>query len=200
VNVTIYIEGSTHTKGTTLREGFRKLLEQAGLRNRMPKTVACGGRDQAFDKFKNALLYPEKNTVYLLLVDSEDPVSATPWQHLKTRDNWQTPPDATDDQVHFMATCMETWLIADRRNLQQFFGSRFHENALPATDQPEQRNRKALFAALENATRDCRTPYKKGQISFELLATTNPKHLQGLGYFRRFVETLERLLPIGGSR
>jgi hypothetical protein len=163
----------------------------------MPRITGCGGRTQAFDKFKNALAYPESDTVYLLLVDSEDPIQLSPWEHLRQRpdDSWQRPKNATDDQVHFMATCMETWLIADRENLRRFFGQSFNENALPALTDPETRNRKTLFAALEKATKDCeKKQYKKGSISFELLETTNPKLLLGLSYFQRFVNELEKQL------
>lgn len=198
MKVKIYVEGGGDSKATQapLRQGFEKLLEKAGFKNRMPSVVGCGGRDQAFHKFQNALKFPEQNTIYLLLVDSEDPVTAlTPWQHLKTRDNWNQPNDTTNEQVHFMATCMETWLIADRENLRRYFGQKFNENALPASTDLEMRSRKVLFASLEQATKDCqKKQYKKGGISFELLETTNPKLLMNLSYFQRFVNELEKHL------
>ncbi len=197
VSIRVYVEGGGDTRANQepLRAAFSKLFSKAGFAGRLPKFIGCGGRQQAFDDFQIALRKAEENTIYILLVDSEDPIQEPPWKHLKTRDNWNQPSNTTDAQVHFMATCMETWLIADRENLRRFFGQSFNENALPAPTDPETRNRKTLFAALEKATKDCeKKQYKKGSISFELLETTNPKLLLDLSYFQRFVNELEKLL------
>ena len=57
MKVRLYIEGGGESRSLHIkcREGFRKLLEQAGFRNRMPSTRACGSRDVAYDDFKTAL-------------------------------------------------------------------------------------------------------------------------------------------------
>ena len=47
-------------------------MERCGFKGRMPKIVACGGRDQAYSKFRIALSGADKDV--FLLVDSEDPV------------------------------------------------------------------------------------------------------------------------------
>jgi hypothetical protein len=53
------------------------------MKDNMPRIVACGGRNQAYDRFQTAL----KNGEHcFLLVDSEIPVDNKymnlPWQHL----------------------------------------------------------------------------------------------------------------------
>lgn len=60
----------------------------------------------------------------LLLVDSEAPVTdiAQPWAHLKSRDGWDQPVGAADQQAHLMVQVMETWLLADPSALQEVFG------------------------------------------------------------------------------
>jgi hypothetical protein len=57
VKVTIYVEGGgDHNKHleARCREGFRKFFEKAGLENRMPAVVACGGRSRAYDRFRTS--------------------------------------------------------------------------------------------------------------------------------------------------
>ena len=55
VSVRIYIEGGGDSKDlqSRCREGFRKLIEKTGFEGRMPSTVACGGRNNAYDMFKS---------------------------------------------------------------------------------------------------------------------------------------------------
>lgn len=117
MNVKIYIEGGGDSKSQHVqcREGFRKLFENAGFAGRMPWTVAGGGRGSTFDAFKTAAAIGSPDTVPMLLVDSEDPVTApTAWGHLQARDGWECPANITDDQAQLMVTCMETWIMADR--------------------------------------------------------------------------------------
>ncbi len=114
----IYVEGGSDALATRCREGFRKLLEKAGFTGRIPRIVACGGRDEAYDDFENALA-SGKYAHLALIVDSEDPVQdiEKTWEHLKARDGWERPPGADDAQVFLMTTCMETWIVADRDSL-----------------------------------------------------------------------------------
>jgi hypothetical protein len=99
----------------------------------MPKLVACGGRNAAFDDFKVALASARKDDRVFLWIDSEDPVAdiEATWQHLKARDGWTRPRGATDEQVLFMTTCMETWIVADRATLAEHYGADLQESALP---------------------------------------------------------------------
>ena len=185
------------------REGFSKLAERAGFKGRMPKFVPCGGRDQAFDDFKEALSSRNRE-VSLLLVDSEEPVSvrywsnytSEAWDHLNARDGWERPLGATDDQAHLMATSMETWIMADRAALKQFF-PHINENALLPVSNLEEQRRQNVLASLENATSSegRQKQYQKGDKSFKLVTTLNPDTLRNrLPHFGRFVEALNARL------
>ena len=200
MNVKIYIEGGGDGKlqQVQCREGFRKLFESAGFIGRMPRTFAGGGRRSTFDAFKTAVAVGSQDTTPVLLVDSEDPVTAsTAWEHLQAREGWERPGDVTDDQAQLMVTCMETWIMADRAALNRAFGSSLQTSALLPVTALEARPRDAVQDALVHATRDCGRDkaYSKGRRSFQVLAFLNPETLkQRLPHFQRLVETLDRLL------
>lgn len=202
--VKLYVEGGAESKELHVRcrEGYRKLIEKAGFQGRMPRIVACGGRNATYDSFKTAITHQEETP--LLLVDSEDPVaptedpdSALAWQHLQSRDQWECPPMASYDQVQLMVTCMETWIMADRFAMRNGFGAALQESALLPERDLEQRTRHTVQDALERATRNCGQDraYQKGRRSFQALAALSPATLaQYLPYFRRFIATLRRYL------
>ncbi|SUS06340.1 conserved hypothetical protein [uncultured Defluviicoccus sp.] len=195
----IYIEGGGDSKElrARCREGFRKLLENANFKDRMPRLVACGGRSQTYQDF-SAGLRQATNGYTAMLVDSEDVVTdiEKPWDHLQTRanDRWQRPPTATDDQVFLMTTCMETWIVADRRALQHHY-AQLNENRLPALPTLETRGRHVVQDALEAATSACRNAYAKGKRSFHVLGKLDPDTLKKyLPSFSRMIRILNQKL------
>lgn len=116
----------------------------------------------------------------LLLVDSEGPVhsSHTVWQHLKARDNWDRPPAVSEDHAFLMVEIMETWFLADRAALHDYFGPHLREAALPEWPDLEAVPKAKVQSVLQSATADCKTTYAKGRVSFELLATVNPAEVE----------------------
>ena len=129
-----------------------------------------------------------KQRYVALLVDSEEPLSNIDqtWDHLMSRDRWQKPQGARDDQVLFMTTCMETWIVADYNALRAHFGQGIQRSALPPADDLETRPRDEVLRKLRHATRDCLAPYDKGPRSFEVLGKLNPATLDScLPSFRR---------------
>ena len=197
MKVVLYLEGGGEGKDqqARCREGFRKILEKSGFSGRMPRLVAGGGRDTTFKEFKSALR--DSGKVAFLLVDSEAPVTQSPWAHLQARDGWVRPADVTDDQAQLMVACMETWIMADHTALRAFFGQELNEKALLSPNGLEQRLCHEVQDALAQATRTCERDrqYQKGKRSFQVLATLNPATLrQHLSYFQRLVETLDRYL------
>jgi hypothetical protein len=197
VTVKICVEGGGDSKELKIRyrQGFRKLIEKAGFRGRMPRIAACGGRNAAFDHFKTSV-ESRMASYSILLVDSEDPIADEigPWEHLVARDGWRRPDSTDDDQAQLMVTCMETWIMADRAALQEIFGARLQTNALLSENNLEQYDRNRVQDALENATRSCgpRKAYQKGRRSFQVLEKLNPSTLRRhLPYFDRFIRTLE---------
>lgn len=196
----LYVEGGGDGKDlhSRCREGFRKLLENCGFAGRMPSIVACGPRQNAYDNFHTAFVNANPDDYFALLVDSEEPVGDInqPWQHLASRDGWMKPRKCPDSRVFLMTTCMETWLVADRHALQEFFGQHLQTSSLPATSDLESRSRETLLQKLEHATRNCDNAYQKGARSFELLAKLNPDTLKTLlPSFERMVDTLNADLP-----
>ena len=105
---------------------------------------------------------------------------------------------ATDDQVLFMTTCMETWVVTDQQALQDHYGSTLQLSALLPLFNIENRNRHEVQDKIAHATRNCKNSYKKGRRSFDILARLTPDTLrQHLPSFERNVEILnEKLLGI----
>jgi len=197
VKIKIYVEGGTKGKlATECRRGFRNFFENAGLSGRMPAIVACGSRNSAYNDFCIAVNTPRKDTLMLLLVDSEDVLSEAPWIHLKSRDNWDRPNNATDDCVYLMVECMEAWFFADRDCLKKYFGKGFTENALPGNTQVETIPKKKVLESLKMATRNSvsKGQYGKGKHSFEILGKINPDKVRGAApNADRLLEKLEEL-------
>ncbi len=209
MKVSIYVEGGGDSKDlhARCREGFSKLIGKAGFTGRMPRIVACGGRQHAFDMFRTAI-GNEQGFHPILLVDSEDPVnpqnelshgSAAAWEHLQSRDGWTRPQGTDDDQAQMMVTCTETWIMSDREALRKVFGARLQLSALLPVNDLEQRSRSDVQLALEDATRTCGRDkaYRKGKRSFQVLAELNPRALMNLPHFKRFIEALDGRLPEG---
>ncbi len=198
MSVIIFLEGGGDKSGLNgrCREGFRKLLIRCGFTGRMPRLVASGGRGATFEDFKTAHATKRKNDYVAMLIDSEDPVAdiEKPWEHLLQRkeDGWDRKPEAAlDDQVLLMATCMETWIVADRAGLQAHYGSELQERPLPALQDLETRDRHKIQDALVHATRKCTNAYRKGKRSFEVLAELDPETLKKhLLYFVRMLRVL----------
>ena len=93
-----------------------------------------------------------------------------PWEHLITRDNWALPDGSTNEQVHLMIECMESWFLADPETLRQFFGQGFNSNSLPGNTNIETINKADVFRSLENASRHSQKgSYGKGDHSFKIL-------------------------------
>jgi hypothetical protein len=153
-----------------------------GFNARQPRLVACVGRDDVHARF--CIEHASRRAAYVAVwIDSEEPVNnlEAAWGHLegvKTVGRWERPEAATDDQVLFMTTCMETWMVADQKTLQSHYGSNLHENALPPLEDLESRSREEVQRKLGHATRRCKNAYEKGKRSFTLFELLNPEALQ----------------------
>ena len=182
VTVCIYIEGGGDAAElkAACREAFTAFFRKSGLTNRMPKVVACGSRNDAFDKFRTAVKAANRKFVNLLLVDSEAPVASGSdvWSHLQQRDGWDRPEGVEDDSAHLMVQCMEAWFLADRATLTAYFGNGFNASKLPAIAEVngvrdiEAIAKAQIFESLKQATRETKTKgrYDKGEHSFQILA------------------------------
>jgi len=174
--VRIYIEGGGDGKNTKqlLRQGFssffKELVQVAQSKKIKWQIILCGSRNHAFRDFKNALA-DHPNAFVILLVDSEAPVvKQSPWEHLKSRDNWDSP-GVDDTHCYLMVQAMEAWLIADIDSLKRFYGQGFKENAIPKNRNVEKIEKHLLEPSLKAATRDTKSKgeYQKIQHASKLL-------------------------------
>jgi Domain of unknown function (DUF4276) len=194
----LYVEGGgdSNFQRTACRRGFSEFLRKAGLEGHMPRIVASGGRNQAYQDFCTAI--KSGVSAAMLLVDSEEPIVVTsPWRHLLSRsdDRWQAPTGSTDDDCHLMVQCMESWFLADREALEKFFGQGFNSNALPTKgSEIEVQPKESVYKLLAAATIHCKTKsvYSKGKHSFDLLAEIDPaKVTDNSQWADRFVKALK---------
>lgn len=194
--VAIYMEGGgDRAKGrAALRQGMDALLqplkEIAQSHALDWKLVPCGGRDRAFRAFGNAA--DDNDTLVVLLVDSEDPVSSSPVMHLAQRDGWNLQ-WADGDAIHLMVQVMETWIVADRDALEKYYGRGFRPNQLPPRQDLEEVSKDSVATALERATAaTTKGTYHKIRHASDLLARLDPERVkERCRHFRTMWEWLE---------
>lgn len=172
MNVKVYVEGGgDHNKAleASCRRGFSLFFQRAGLKDRMPRVVACGGRHSTYESFRNSHANAGEGDLPILLVDSEAPVlEADPWEHVGHRqgDRWKRPERASVDQIHLMVQAMEAWFHADKGELYRYYGQGFRPAALSPRTDIESIPKADLFDGMQRATRDCQKgEYSKGKDS-----------------------------------
>ena len=156
--VAIYMEGGGSSKESkaALRQGMEGLLSEIKQAVRAKawhwKLVCCGGREDAFRNFRNAV-HNSGDDIVILLVDAEEPVSGSARAHLRSRDGWDLG-FVSEDRVHLMVQTMEAWIIADPNALVNYYGQSFRQNVLPKTANLETVAKTDISRTLEQATRD----------------------------------------------
>jgi len=201
VSARLYVEGGgdRREQQAPLRQAFATLLDKAGFRRpRAPAIVCAGSRNQAFREFSNAL--KAHGDAALLLVDAEDAVDGTPWDHVRRRDGWVRPDSASDDQLHLMVQMMENWFLCDRSMLAGYFGSGFGERHLPGAEHDvESLNKQRVAEGLRMSTRSSqKREYGKGAHSADLLARLDPERLRRAApHFDKLLAALSARLPQG---
>lgn len=177
VTAKLYVEGAgpRRAQQSQCRRAFAKFFESAGVKNR-PGVEPCGGRKEAYDSFCLASKVRDRASLPLLLVDAEETVveGRTVWQHLKVRDGWERPKGTTDDQAFLMVQVMETWFLADADALRRYFGPHFSDTPLRAWPALEAVPKQTVLEVLAKATVNCKQAYRKGDVSFEILASLTP--------------------------
>lgn len=196
MSVAIFVEGGPQgpAKGAC-RQAFRTLFEKVIPRGSF-RVIASGSRRSAFEDFCLALRQ-NRGDYNILLVDSEEAVVAGSWQHLASRhgDEWDRPNGATDDRAHLMVQVMESWFLADRRVLADYYGQGFTAGSLPGQPNIELISKQDVFRALKQASKNTKTKgeYHKTKHGFDLLELIDPNLVRAAsGHAERLVIVLQR--------
>ena len=195
----LFVEGGGDTNSTRVAcvRGFTDLVAKV-VKNK-PRIVACGPRRNAFDKFCAEL---KRGGDALLLVDSEELVfpqnDGRPWAHLAARkgDEWLKPDGATDDSVHLMAQCMESWLVVDRAALAAHFGQGFRRTQLRMNPKVEKVGKGDIMSKLKSATKgSSKGEYHKTRDGFALIGKIDLSRVEKSSpHAKRFFDILRRKL------
>jgi hypothetical protein len=196
VSVRIYVEGGGEQGSTKsdCRQAFRSFFGKL-IPMRSFSVIASGSRIDAFHNFCAALeRHPDDYIV--LLVDSEEAVTSPPWRHLKNRqgDKWTCPASASDDQAHLMVQAMESWFLADRSVLTDYYGQGFLAGSLPGQTNIELISKRDVFRALQHASKKTQKgAYHKTNHGFDLLERIDPNRVRAASaHANRLLAVLER--------
>ena len=174
------------TNAEAFRRGWQLFFGKAGVDDQTLEIAVGGGQLEAFALFHGQLSRydagrDETGPKPLLLVDSEEPVAAghTAWEHLRARRRYgfQQPDNADDNSAFLMVQAMETWFIADRPALQSFFGPSFDEREFQDLPALETIPKDDALQKLRQSTGRCRPRYRKGRVSYDLLAEIDPQRV-----------------------
>lgn len=184
----IYIEGAApgHLADTQFRKAWSEFFQKAGIPKEKFSPVRGQSRQETYNSFVAALKIRKINVLPLLLVDSEAPLNPAHslWEHLAKRDGdgWKKPDGATEEHIFLMVQLMETWFLADREMLKQFFQPDFIEKHIPKREDLEAIPKLDVYAALEAATakRPIKKRYAKGEVSFNILSKLSPQKVENL--------------------
>lgn len=201
MNVAIYMEGGGDSAGSKaeLRRGMDVFLTEIkdACRTRAWhwKLVCCGSRDEAHKYFENERANGDAGIV-VLLVDSEAPVDIEPADHLVKRDRWDDLHGIDGEMIHLMVQTMETWIIADRAALRDYYGQNFRENVLPRRQNLEEVGKNDVAEGLRSATVGTQKgAYHKIRHARHLLQLIDPMTVrERCRHCGRLFETLLRLI------
>jgi len=208
-SIAVYMEGGgpPGEGRALLRTGMSAFLksavERARIRQIRWRVVPCGGRQQAYNAFVDALAN-EPEVFNVLLVDSEDPVAitASPWVHLRNRvgDEWARPSGSDDSQCQMMVACMEAWFLADPEGLRKHFGGHFDMDKLPKANLAESRTKDNISGALRQATANTKArEYQKIRDGAKLLEKVNPERVRKhCRWCDRLFQSLEMAIGAAG--
>ena len=182
--IRIYVEGGGDRESKErMRLGFGEFLNEVrdmARRKRVRwRIVACGPRGAAIDNFRTALA-EHPSAFNVLLVDSEGPVSGTPWEHLARRDRWSRPEGAEEKHCQLMVQAMEAWFLADPDALESFFGNGFRRTRLSSRGDVEGIPKDDLAPSLDRAAAGtAKGGYDQGWHAGELLRRIDPGKVRG---------------------
>jgi hypothetical protein len=199
-SIAIYMEGGGDGKDSkaALRLGMEAFLSplKDAVRAKAWKwrLVCCGGRNAAFDGFRNAVQNGD-DSIVALLVDAEGAVNGPARAHLQSRDRWDLK-SSSDDVVHLMVQAMEAWVVADPNALVAYYGLKFRKNALPKAKNLETIAKDDVAKALAEASRNTQKgSYHKIRHASDLLKLIDREKVQKrCPHCARLFDTLLKLI------
>lgn len=199
--IAVYVEGGGNGKEekAELRRGFDALFakqkSRAGDKRLSLTFICCGGRQEAYEAFQNALQV-NRERINALLVDAEDVTASVPKDetkdglvrlaHLRKKtgsdargqgDGWELSDDLAVC-VHLMVQCMEAWIVADPEALESFYKQNFKKDSLPKRPNLEDEPKADLYEKLKKATKETQKgEYGKIKHASKLLAMIDPEKI-----------------------
>jgi len=91
---------------------------------------------------------------------------------------------------------MESWFLADRVSLAEYYGKGFSEKALPDNPKVEEIPKSDIWENLTRSSRETQKgPYEKGRHSFEILGRIDPaKVCTAAPFAKRLIDSLLRVV------
>ncbi len=129
-------------------------MKQYGIETNLFRIVAGGSRTKIYKDFGKIF----QDSLSIVLIDSEKEISCDEkkckWDFLWKNEKWKKPKGATENSLFFMAACMESWIVADKDALQEFYGKCFQPK-LPQAKDLSTITKIDIINALEKSTKEC---------------------------------------------
>ncbi len=199
--VVIYIEGDTKQKGKgnaiTLRQGFREFFKDLAEEIKIPIDLKLVGAREFTIKVFLAEHENNLDSFSVLLVDSEGEISEneTPKMFLQKISDKFDFKNVKDEQCHLMVQLMESWFLADKEKLAEFYGKDFNTKALPKNKNVEQIPKNDVINGLKKATqKTSKKEYGKGSHSGEILQRIDSQKVrESAPHCEKLFETISNL-------
>ena len=194
--IRIYFEGDR-----SLRPGLeafvRPALDRARERNIRITAIASGPTDETIKDFLDAVRdYPD--ALIILLVDSDRADDGRLIASIKSRSTWNARIGAgvQDNQIHFMVQVMESWFLADKDALANYYGRGFRPRRLPQNPNVEQVPKDDVVRGIASAANGTsKGTYHKTRHAPDLLRTIDPAKVRAVApNCARLFNALQRLI------
>jgi hypothetical protein len=186
--IRIYIEGDTSQKNRntdiTLRQSFnsffRELIDEARSRNIRLRPITYGSKFETFKKFLDGKReYQDSFVLFLLDADAPIDENETPKSFLEKQNPTWHLQGAEENECHLMVQVMESWFLADKEKLAEFYGQKFNQNALAKNTNVEKIAKSDVENGLENATKNTQKGiYHKTRHGAKILEIINPNKVR----------------------
>ena len=178
----IYFEGHR-----TLRSGFTKFLapiRDIAARRQIDINLVNGdSKWETVRDFVRAVRTDDDTVHNMLLVDSDKAVSNTSsmCEEIRRGSTWDNAVVVDDRQLHFMVQVMESWFLADKSALEDYYGRSFRTNRLPSNPNVEQIQKADVESGLRSATRETgKGADHKTRHAPDLLARIDPSRVRSV--------------------